>query len=269
MENASKALLMAGSILIALMVIGVLVLMFNNLSYYKRSSDENIKQAQIIEFNNQFETFNRPEVRGTELYSLLNKVVDYNRRKSEVATGDDQGQDIRFEPMTIIVDFPDDNIMKDNWTFDNIIRLFKSPIITKTGSKNQIKLDKWIANQFETELTSLIKELENAENEPGKKYYGGKVGIANLSAGISNLFPTAIDRETEEKSIQLYLRNTKKLETFDNINKRNGTIYNDICTYYEYVQFKRAYFDCTYVRYNNNTGRIIEMQFKYNPDKIE
>ena len=60
MENASKALLMAGSILIALMVIGVLVLMFNNLSYYQKSSDENIKQAQIIEFNNQYETFNSP-----------------------------------------------------------------------------------------------------------------------------------------------------------------------------------------------------------------
>lgn len=261
MENASKALLMAGSILIALMVIGVLVLMFNNLSYYKRSSDENIKQAQITEFNNQYETFNRPEVRGTELYSLLNKVIDYNRRKSEVATGNDQGQDIRFQPMTIIVEFPDDNTMKEKWTFDNTIRLFKSPIITKTGLKNQIRLDKWVANQFETNLTTRIKELENA--------YGGKIGIANLSAGISNLFPSIRDRETEEKSIQLYFRNTKKLETFDDINKKNGTIYKDVCTYYEYVQFKRAYFDCTYVGYNNNTGRIIEMQFKYNPDKIE
>ncbi len=261
MENASKALLMAGSILIALMVIGVLVLMFNNLSYYQKSSDENIKQAQIIEFNNQYETFNRPEVRGTELYSLLNKVIDYNRRKSEVATGNDQGQDIRFEPMTIIVEFPDDNTMKEKWTFDNTIRLFKSPIITKTGLKNQIRLDKWVANQFETNLTTRIKELEND--------YGGKVGIANLSAGISNLFPSIRNRETEDKSKQLYLRNTKKSETFDNINKKNGTIYNDVCTYYEYVQFKRAYFDCTDVRYNNNTGRIIEMQFKYNPDKIE
>ena len=34
MENASKALIMAGSILIGLMVIGALLLMFNSLSSY-------------------------------------------------------------------------------------------------------------------------------------------------------------------------------------------------------------------------------------------
>ncbi len=32
MENASKALIMAGSVLIALLIIGALILMFNNLS---------------------------------------------------------------------------------------------------------------------------------------------------------------------------------------------------------------------------------------------
>lgn len=261
MENASKALIMAGSVLIALMVVGALVLMFNNLSSYQKSTDENTKEVQIIEFNNQYETYNRPEIRGTELYSLLNKVIDYNRRKSEVATGNDQGQDIRFEPMSIIVDFPDDGKIKQNWTFDNSIRLFKNPIIIKTGSKNQIRLNKSTENQYEKKLSERIKKLEED--------YGGKVGIANLAAGISNLFPSVRNREAEEKSISLYYRNTKVLKTYDTINNKNGPIYRDVCTYYEYMQFKRAYFNCAGVSYNNNTGRIIEMQFEYNSEKIE
>ena len=84
MENASKALIMAGSVLIALMIIGALLLMFNNLSSYQNTNNDNEMQAQIIEFNNQYETYNRDDVRGSDLYSLLNKVIDYNRRKSEV-----------------------------------------------------------------------------------------------------------------------------------------------------------------------------------------
>ena len=82
MENASKALIMAGGVLIALLIIGSLLLMFNNLSSYLDTNIKETRTAQIIEFNNQFETYNRTDVRGSDLYSLLNKAADYNERKS-------------------------------------------------------------------------------------------------------------------------------------------------------------------------------------------
>lgn len=105
MENASKALIMAGSVLIALMIIGALLLMFNSLSSYQDTNTQTVREAQIVEFNNQYETFNRNDVRGSDLYSLLNRVVDYNRRKSTVGTGtNDEGADIAFQPMTISYD---------------------------------------------------------------------------------------------------------------------------------------------------------------------
>ena len=40
MENASKALIMAGSVLIALMIIGALLLMFNSISNYQQTDTE-------------------------------------------------------------------------------------------------------------------------------------------------------------------------------------------------------------------------------------
>ena len=55
MENASKALIMAGGVLIALLIIGSLLLMFNNLSSYQDTNIKETRTAQIIEFNNQFE----------------------------------------------------------------------------------------------------------------------------------------------------------------------------------------------------------------------
>lgn len=38
---------------------------------------------------------------------------------------------------------------------------------------------------------------------------------------------------------------------------------NDVYTYYEYVQFKRAKFDCGKIEYDQKTGRVIKMEFKF------
>ena len=44
MENASKALLMAAGVLIALIIIGALLLMFNNLSNYQETNTQNTRE---------------------------------------------------------------------------------------------------------------------------------------------------------------------------------------------------------------------------------
>lgn len=80
MENASKALLMAGGILIALLVLGALLLMFNQLSDYQRSNTELVNRSQISEFNAQFTQYARNDLQGYDLISLINKVVEYNSR---------------------------------------------------------------------------------------------------------------------------------------------------------------------------------------------
>ena len=33
--------------------------------------------------------------------------------------------------------------------------------------------------------------------------------------------------------------------------------------YYQYTQFKKAYFNCTGVDYDNSTGRIIKLDFEF------
>ena len=45
--------------------------------------------------------------------------------------------------------------------------------------------------------------------------------------------------------------------------KFQGTIREGVYTYYEYIQFKRAYFDCKNVEYDSNTGRITKMDFEF------
>lgn len=83
MENASKALLMAGGILIALLIIGSLFLMFSNLQSYQDNNDDIKKSTQVAEFNNQFEPYNKDGLTLMQLKSIYNKIVSNNVQHPE------------------------------------------------------------------------------------------------------------------------------------------------------------------------------------------
>lgn len=79
MENATKALIMAGGILLALLVIGALIMLFSNLSSHQEQNDASRKTAQIAEFNNQFEPYNKDNLTLMELKSIYNKIESNNK----------------------------------------------------------------------------------------------------------------------------------------------------------------------------------------------
>ena len=238
MENASRALIMAGSVLIALMIIGALLLMFNNLSNYQQTNIETEAQAQVVRFNNGYTTYNRKNVRGSDLYSLLNKVIDYNRRQSSAGTGwSDQGQELQYEPMTIKF-----SITPSDLRFDNTNRLF-------TGSGNYEISGS--TNTFENSIKTKIDDLENE--------YGQETLVA-LTSNVTKVLPDVEAVDTVEQFNKISRKVT--ITSWDQI-KPGSQIRNDVYTYYEYIQFKRAYFDCESVEYNQETGRIVEMVFKF------
>ena len=83
MENASKALIMAGGILIALLIIGSLIFFGTTLQSYQNSENENVKDSQIAEFNNQYEPYKKDGLTLMELKSLYNKIESNNKKNPE------------------------------------------------------------------------------------------------------------------------------------------------------------------------------------------
>lgn len=256
MENASKALIMAGSVLIGLMIIGALLLMFNNLNNYQSTDVQTTREAQVIQFNNQYETFNRKNVRGSDLYSLLNRVVDYNRRKSTEGTGKNTGQYLAYEPMTITFDLGND------------LNVFYAPRASATDDYTHLLAKQGyeqssIKNDFETSMGTIIKNLE---------YTYGSDSLNNLVTGITKIFIANSSSDSEKKiAIENFNKASKKkmVASWSQIKERSE-IRKDVYQYYEYVQFKRAKFNCeanmfrdTNIKYNNETGRIIEINFKF------
>ena len=84
MENASKALIMAGSVLLAILIIGSLVFMFNTLSELKNTEASAEDVEQLAKYNRQIETFNRSGLYGSEIMSLANLIDDYNKRQADL-----------------------------------------------------------------------------------------------------------------------------------------------------------------------------------------
>lgn len=135
MENASKALLMAGGILIALLVIGALVLMLNQIGDYNRSQDVNKKNSQLAEFNLDFERYlDDKGITGADVISLFNKVNDYNQKTVNVSEGEEAEKTVDY---TIKIKLTVYNLDKFNEIYAS--NLFSKSSYTITNSETSYK----------------------------------------------------------------------------------------------------------------------------------
>ncbi len=82
MENASKALIMAGGIFIAILIITLLVFFYNNIVTVQNADEQAEIIEQSTEFNKQYDVYNRNNLYGSEILSLANKMEDYNRKEA-------------------------------------------------------------------------------------------------------------------------------------------------------------------------------------------
>lgn len=73
MENASKALLMAGGILIAIITIALLVKSFTSISSFQEAKLTQKQQEEIVAFNEQYTKYLGQYVYGVEVATLKNK----------------------------------------------------------------------------------------------------------------------------------------------------------------------------------------------------
>lgn len=86
MENATKALIMAGSILLAMLIIGAAVMTFRSITQTQREQEESVRIKQINDFNKGYTSFEK-NLYGSEVLSLANKMTDYNEKVEQKISG--------------------------------------------------------------------------------------------------------------------------------------------------------------------------------------
>ena len=83
MENASKALIIAGGILLAALLIAILLFMFGKTGELSNEIERGKKVEQLAKFNEEFEAYNREWLRGTDILSVINKLENNNEKYKE------------------------------------------------------------------------------------------------------------------------------------------------------------------------------------------
>lgn len=84
MENASKALIIAGAILLAILIIGLGMLIFNQAK--EQLTKTNLDQDTIATLNARFDNYIGDNVRGTSVKTLCNEIRNNNLSADESTT---------------------------------------------------------------------------------------------------------------------------------------------------------------------------------------
>ena len=81
MENASKALIIAGAILLSILLISLGIMIFNTAQDTTKNSG--MTQAQVTAFNNKFSKY-EGTIKGSEVRSLIQEVIASNGDQNNV-----------------------------------------------------------------------------------------------------------------------------------------------------------------------------------------
>lgn len=96
MEDASKALLISASVLLAMLILSMVLLVFNNISSLRNAQADKTYQEQLNAFNMQFEAYNKKIMYGTDVISVVNKAIDNNLLMRTENSNDANYINIRF-----------------------------------------------------------------------------------------------------------------------------------------------------------------------------
>ena len=235
MENVSKALIISAGILFAVLVLTLLVIFFNQISSYYSEQNKAKMIEQITEFNSKFDNYSETTIRGNELISVMNKVVDYNRIYSEEGA----------ERITISVDLQ--GHQKDllyTGTPNSDIIFSKTMITNGSGNDDEVGSISGLATQLAND--SGIQETK----------------LQKLSAEISHVCDegaTDSDKKDRNEKIAKILGYNKN-KTFSDTEIKN--IQSATRKYYQLTQFKRTMFKCTEVVHGQKDGKINRISFE-------
>ena len=86
MENASKALIIAGAILLAILLISLGMMVLNKATGILDS--EQLDQAAVTTFNQKFTKYEGEKVKGSNVRSLISEVAAYNGSEDRESAGE-------------------------------------------------------------------------------------------------------------------------------------------------------------------------------------
>lgn len=226
MENATKALEMAASVLIGVLILAALLFGYSQIAEQKKIEQKNEKAKQLSDYNINFESYAKDKVYGSELLSLANEIINYNTRKATEESG--------YQKIELEVTMKEGIMQGKFFEADN-----------KTYSAE--------------ELSQGYKDLSSAIKNANEKSYGDK-NIAYWS-NVAGSSRTLSASSIEQLKKSLYnigksdLTDSQLSSFIDKIEKYNKLINEQK----EFARKTFKYIDI--IEYNQGTGRVVKLTF--------
>ena len=256
MENATKALLIAAGMLLAILVTSLLVMFYNSLADYEQDKQNALTEAQIAQFNKEYEAYNR-EVSGFELLSLINKVLSYNAQN---AISTDSGE--------------------DSWGYSNTSKGYTEMYMSINLKSSNALFTQQKYDTAKKKDKALLKgirdDMKNLENKYGSSTMSKFQAISTIDY-TKTLWPTdkedwykedyeVTDQEKKDKELIEEIKKTVLGKDRSKIIDLNDTdkypTISDVKKYQCYIEFKRGKFKCIGTNYDSKSNRIIKLEFE-------
>lgn len=250
MENASKALLMVAGLLISILVISLLVFVANQMADYRKSESTLKNVTQLKDFNEQFTQYARDDLKGVDLISLVNKVVDYNKRSSGVG-------EINYD-RKIEISIRNLNGFRNDYGIEPTPGAGKTSLVFGNT-------DAYTINATSNESSGFlrnIRDVRNLEEAHGLKTLDVLASsLSNLESAPNGTSSSDPMNPTKLEILQKLVGTTKARDLLPDPYHPNNFI-NLIKTYREYSEFKTSTFSCT-GEPGYDGGQIVSMEFEY------
>lgn len=258
MENASKALIMAGSILIAIMVIGLLVYGYGQISDLEQTRADAEVTDTLAEYMRRFEQYNRgpgdQPLYGSEVLSLANLQADYNFMEAD---RQDIGRLEGYSQITITVEITNE-ISQQNMPAGEHYFSVGTHDISEILSDYE-DLSGKIDGYKEPKYTSVIDGISRSA-----VYYSTR---SNLEIAID--FGLPVEPDDYDALTGRDVADDKLEELANHPTEGNSDAADLIKAIEKYLAYKGVYdtfrngkrFTCNEITYNEANGRIARMEF--------
>lgn len=109
MENASKALIIAGAILLSILIIGIGMFIYNQAQDQINSSAGQMSQEEVRVFNSQFQAYEGSRVSGSQVKQLLTKLATNAAKLEDPKSHDERKPKVTIEGVGKITTFKNEN----------------------------------------------------------------------------------------------------------------------------------------------------------------
>ena len=239
MENATNALMMAGAILLTIMILGLATHFYTQYKEFPKTQEAAIELEQIAKFNQDYESYVKQKMYGVDVVTVLNKAINNNKKYANALSGKYvKGENNYYIDVQLTLLSPVESTAtqykeaKDSNGLIDTILLQNQEIRGKVDGKGADKT-------FNLRVWLPAKTVINLLDEKADQVY--------MNQDITQILG---DFET----VKIKLAGTDKFDEFNYTIVRSGL-----------TDFKRKFFECTGIEYNQETSRVSKIIFKELP----